>query len=82
MSTDIVMAEMVKGCCGDAKWRGHFCPYHTGYEDGYDWAADEIERLRAELVALQKAVIFNEAERGVNVLETMRELRRMTGDSL
>ena len=29
--------------------------------DDLDWAADEIERLRRELVALQKAVIFNEA---------------------
>lgn len=55
MSTDKRMAELVKFCCGDAKWRGHFCPYHSGYEDGLDEAADEIERLRAVIDALEFA---------------------------
>jgi len=45
---DTRMAEVVKFCCGDDKWRGHFCPYHSGYDDGLAEAADEIERLRAD----------------------------------
>lgn len=23
-------------CCANDAWRGHFCSYHQGVEDGYD----------------------------------------------
>lgn len=29
-------AEAAMGCCGDASWRGRYCQYHQGYEDGLD----------------------------------------------
>ncbi len=25
-------------CCANGEWRGHFCQYHQGFEDGYDAA--------------------------------------------
>lgn len=35
------------GCCGDDKWRGRYCQYHQGYEDGADaaFAAGETREL-------------------------------------
>jgi hypothetical protein len=32
-------------CCGNAEWRGHFCQYHQGFEDGYDAALLAVRPL-------------------------------------
>jgi hypothetical protein len=31
------------GCCGDAAWRGRFCPYHSGFLDGFAEATERLE---------------------------------------
>lgn len=43
---DAVIHAMVLGCCGDDLWRGLFCRYHDGFEDGMNVMLDMIERAQ------------------------------------
>jgi hypothetical protein len=33
---DQVTAKASEGCCNDAAYRYHLCPFHQGYQDGAD----------------------------------------------
>ncbi len=35
-------------CCANSEWRGHFCQYHQGFEDGYDAALAAADAEKAE----------------------------------
>ena len=39
------MLKAVDGCCGNAEWRGRFCQYHQGFEDGIDAVIDKLAEV-------------------------------------
>lgn len=47
-------ATQAVGCCGDSHWRGRFCPYHQGVEDGYDAAIESVLKSTAADVASRR----------------------------
>jgi hypothetical protein len=38
-----IASARLTDCCGNKAWRGHFCSYHQGFEDGYDAALEALK---------------------------------------